>query len=101
MRDCARYNTVNSISTLIARSSSHLRRLRNQAPKMRSEAPCVAALCGTGYISALSKKLMPQSSAALSRRWASSLKVPSPNSMVPAHVVGSNWSDAMPLTPDQ
>ena len=101
VKDSARYSAVNSIAALPARSRAHLRRLRIQAPKVRSEAPCVAALCGTGYISALSKKLMPQSSAALSRRWASSLEVPSPNSMVPAHIVGSAWHDAMPLTPDQ
>lgn len=44
---------------------------------------CVSAACGTGYISAVSKKLAPASAASLSNRSATSGGVLSPNSMVP------------------
>jgi len=71
-------------STVRRRAAPHLRRRATQAPRIRSDAPCVAARCGTGYISALSKKLMPHSAAASSSQGASASGVPSPNSMVPA-----------------
>lgn len=47
---------------------------------------CVSARCGTGYISAVSKKLTPASAHWLSRRSASWGGVLSPNSMVPAGI---------------
>lgn len=63
--------------------ASHLRLPRIQPPSISSERPAVSARCGTGYISAVSKKHMPSSMHAHRRRSAAARSVLSPNNMHP------------------
>ena len=65
---------------------------------MTSDWPCVLSIWGTGYISALSKKLMPSSEAVCSSTWASAADVLSPKSMVPAPMQLDNWLLHIKLT---
>lgn len=67
-------------------------RRASQAPRMRSEAPQVAALGGTAYISAESKHVTPASCAASSCANASSWLTSDPNSIVPVGV-RERWHD--------
>ena len=57
-------------STTFARAPG---RLANQLPRMRSVAPKVSRFAGTEYISAVSMKLMPRSTAWSRMAWASAL----------------------------
>ena len=55
----------------------------NQRPMMVSVAPKVASRAGTAYISAVSKKSTPRSTALSMMRWAWASSTCSPNVMVP------------------
>ena len=70
--------------------------LFSHCPRNTSESPWVSALGGTGYISALSKKLIPASEAWSRSVWLSARFSNSPNCMVPAEQdtrVGDLYSD--------
>ena len=64
-------------------------RWRSQRPMKVSVAPAVAALGGTGYISAVSRKVTPRSTARSSMACASASPTCSPKVMVPRQMGGT------------
>ena len=58
----------------------------NQLPRMVSVAPQVSARAGTAYISAVSMKLTPRSSARFRMAWAPASSTCSPKVMVPRQI---------------
>jgi hypothetical protein len=69
-------------STTLSRAPG---REANQLPMIRSVEPCVSGLGGTAYISAVSKKLTPRSSAKSICAWPSASVFCWPQVMVPRH----------------
>src|SRR6185436_1337271 len=70
---------------LVAMTSPSRPRFASQPPRMLSVRPCVVGLGGTGYISAVSMKLTPRSTARSSCACASASLFCSPQVIVPRH----------------
>jgi hypothetical protein len=64
-------------------AAAHLLRWRSHRPRYSSDLPLVSGRWGTGYISAVSKKLTPAAMHCSSSWQAAAKSVASPNSMVP------------------
>src|SRR5690606_17697271 len=79
-------------ATLVAMTSLSRSLRASQRPRYSSVRPWVSARGGTGYISAVSMKLMPRSMARSSCAWASASVFCSPQVMVPRHTVDTSRS---------